>query len=157
MRSVTSRAPAVVAVIVVVSGVVWWRMRASHPTPTAPVQKQDAVRHGATPDRREPEPDVQVLIDNDPRGALRLEGQVVDVDDHPVAGATVVLSSNPPRTATTEADGGFAFDALVARPYTLVARAAHGVAGPVTARLNAKSDPIVLHLRPAAKVTTTVS
>lgn len=157
MRSVTSRALVALAVIVVVSGVVWWRFRASRPTPTATVQKQDAVRHGATPDRREAEPDLPVLIDDDPRGALRLEGQVVDVDDHPVAGATVVLSSNPPRTATTEADGGFAFDALVARPYTLVARAAHGVAGPVTARLSAKSDPIVLHLRPAAKVTITVA
>ncbi len=67
-----------------------------------------------------------------------------------------MLGSNPPRTAITEADGGFAFDALVGRPYTLIARAAQGVAGPVTARLTAKSDPIVLHLHAAAKVTVTV-
>jgi hypothetical protein len=38
----------------------------------------------------------------------------------------------------------------------LVARAKQGIAGPVTARLTAKSDPVVLHLRPAAKVSVTV-
>ena len=67
-----------------------------------------------------------------------------------------MLGANPPRTATTEADGGFAFDALVGRPYTLVARATQGIAGPVTARLTEKSDPVVLHLRPGAKVTVSV-
>ena len=58
------------------------------------------------------------LIDDDPRGELRLEGQVIDENDAPVGGVTVVLGSNPPRTMTSEADGGFAFDALVGRPYT---------------------------------------
>src|SRR6185312_13167442 len=85
-----------------------------------------------------------------------LEGQVVDGDEHPVGGATVVLGSNPPHTATSEADGGFAFDALVGRPYTLIARAKQGIAGPVTARLTDKSDPVVLHLRPGAQVSVTV-
>jgi protocatechuate 3,4-dioxygenase beta subunit len=97
-----------------------------------------------------------VLVDDDPKGTLRLEGEVVDADDRPVAGATVLLGSNPPRTTTTEQDGGFAFDALVARPYTLIARAKQGIAGPVTARLSDKSDPVILHLRAAAKVTVTV-
>lgn len=97
-----------------------------------------------------------VLTDDDPEGALRMEGQVIDADDKPVAGATVVLSSNPPRTTTTEEDGGFAFDGLVGRPYTLTARAVQGVAGPVTAKLTDKSDPIVLQLRPGGRVTVTV-
>ena len=57
----------------------------------------------------------RVMIDDDPKGALRLEGQVIDGDDKPVKGATVVLSSNPPRTDVTEDDGTFAFDALVGR------------------------------------------
>jgi len=99
---------------------------------------------------------MSVLVDDDPRGALRLEGQVVDSEDHPVGGAIVTLGSNPPRTATTEADGGFVFEALIGRPYTLIARAEKGIAGPVTARLTGKSDPVVLHLRPAAKVTISV-
>jgi uncharacterized GH25 family protein len=97
-----------------------------------------------------------VLVDDDPKGTLRLEGQVIDADEHPVAGATVVLGSNPPRTLTTEGDGGFAFDGLVGRPYTLIARAPQGIAGPVTARLTSKSDPVILHLRPGAKVTVSV-
>src|SRR5262249_24459346 len=79
-----------------------------------------------------------------------------DTDDHGVAGATVVIASNPPRSMLTEGDGSFAFDGLLARPYTLIARAAKGVAGPITARLTAKSEPIVLRLRPAAKLTASV-
>ncbi|MCW5808201.1 MAG: carboxypeptidase regulatory-like domain-containing protein, partial [Deltaproteobacteria bacterium] len=93
----------------------------------------------------------------DPKGSLRLEGQVIDADEHPVGGATVVLGSNPPRTATTETDGGFAFDGLVGRSYALIARAPSGVAGPVTAKLTGKSDPVVLRLRPAGKLTVTVT
>jgi uncharacterized GH25 family protein len=97
-----------------------------------------------------------LLVDDDPKGTLRLEGQVLGDSDKPVAGAVVVLSSNPPRTATSEDDGSFAFDRLVARPYTLIARAPAGVAGPVTARLTAKSEPVILHLRPAGAVEVTV-
>jgi uncharacterized GH25 family protein len=139
----------------------WWWLHGSHDkaVPAAPraAQGSDSAR-GARGDRTGDQGgDVSVIVDDDPKGDLRLEGQVVDSDDHPVAGATVILSSNPPRTVTSEADGGFAFDALVGRQYTLLARAKQGVAGPVTARLTAKSDPIVLHLRPAAKVTVTVA
>jgi protocatechuate 3,4-dioxygenase beta subunit len=93
-----------------------------------------------------------VLVDDDPKGSLRLEGQVIDADEKPVAGATVVLASNPPRLATSGEDGGFAFDNLVGRPYTLTARAATGVAGPITAHLTDKSAPVVLRLAPGAKV-----
>lgn len=93
-----------------------------------------------------------VLIDDDPVGTLRLEGQVIDAQQQPVGGATVVLSSNPPRTATTEGDGSFAFDGLVARPYRLQARAPAGVAGPVTAQLAADTEPVVLVLRAASAV-----
>jgi uncharacterized GH25 family protein len=100
---------------------------------------------------------VQVVVDDDPKGDLRLEGVVFDAEEHPVGGATVVLSSNPPREATTEADGGFAFDGLVGRQYTLIARAKAGIAGPVTARLTAKSPPVEMHLRPASKVTVAVA
>ncbi|MGE0869575.1 MAG: collagen binding domain-containing protein [Kofleriaceae bacterium] len=93
------------------------------------------------------------MLDDDPRGTLRLEGQVVAAGDVPVAGATVVLSSNPPRTAVTEADGGFSFDGLIGRPYTLIARAGPmGIAGPITARLSAHSDPVILQLRPGAQL-----
>lgn len=101
--------------------------------------------------------EANILVDDDPVGVLRLEGLVLDADEKPVAGATVVVSSNPRRETTTDTDGGFAFDKLVGRPYTLVARAPGGVGGPVTAKLTATSDPVVLRLRPAGAVTVTVT
>jgi uncharacterized GH25 family protein len=98
-----------------------------------------------------------VYVDDDPPGTLRLEGQVVDDADKPVGGATVVLQSNPPRTTTTEDDGSFAFDKLVGRTYTLVARAPAGIAGPVTARLTGKTEPVILQLRGAGAVEVAVT
>jgi protocatechuate 3,4-dioxygenase beta subunit len=97
------------------------------------------------------------LDDDDPRGTLRLEGLVLAADDHPVAGAIVTLSANPPRTATTDQGGSFVFDGLVARAYRVVARAPEGVAGPVTTRLTEKSDPVVLHLRSGGKLAVAVA
>src|SRR5687767_7474003 len=37
-----------------------------------------------------------VLVDDDPKGELQLEGLVLDGDEKPVGGATVSVSSNPP-------------------------------------------------------------
>jgi uncharacterized GH25 family protein len=151
------------SIAVVLVGVVaflWWRrsepVSSSHSSQSS-TKVIEPTRSPGEPRGEREGPSAPVLVDDDPRGALRLEGQVLDGDERPVAGATVVLASNPPRTATTEADGGFAFDALVGRPYTLVARAPQGIAGPVTTKLTDKSDPVVLHLHPAAKVTVTVS
>ena len=83
------------------------------------------------------------------------QGLVLGADDKPVEGATVVVSTNPSRQTTTDADGSFGFDKLVGRPYTLVARAPTGVGGPVTAKLTATSDPVVLKLRPGGTVKVT--
>ncbi len=148
--------------LVVALLVALWRLRhdrgerdAASVTPK-PAEK---VLRGPRPDPAsgvDRSPQIPLQIDDDPRGALRLEGVVLDADEHPVAGATVVLGANPPRTTTSEADGGFAFDALIGRPYTLVARAPGGIAGPITARLTANSPPVELHLKPAANVTVTV-
>src|SRR3569623_2102599 len=154
------RVLAVIAALVV-GAVAIWALLLRHPShapaaaqvPLTPAHDRGHADRNAQDDRDSLPP---VLGVDDPKGALRPVGQVVDGDEHPVGGATVVLSSNPPRTATTEADGSFAFDALVAHPYTLVARARQGIAGPGTARLSEKSDPVVLHLRPGAKVTVTV-
>src|SRR4051812_38927206 len=129
--------------LIVVGALIFWFTRGGSQKPAEPRAKPDKPVAAGGPKRdqaRDTDVAPPVLIDDDPRGALRLEGQVVDADDHPVVGATVVLASHPPRTAKSGADGGFAFDELVARPYTLVARADQGVAGPITARLTAKSD-----------------
>jgi uncharacterized GH25 family protein len=155
-----NRLVAAVAAIAVATGGWWWRHRRARPEPAAIAATGSAATDPTHRDRPARNGDigvsVRVMIDDDPQGSLRLEGQVIDADEHGVAGATVVITANPPRIAITEADGGFVFEGLVGRPYTLIARAAKGVAGPITARLTAKSDPVVLRLRPAGKLTVTV-
>src|SRR5688500_5500489 len=152
----SKRSLAILAGVVVAAGLAIWlaigRDEAGSQKGTAAAKVQErpgTARGSAAPDRGgggdAPGGGV-ILIDDDPKGALRLEGQVIDAQDDPVGGATVVLSSNPPRTTTTEDDGSFAFDALVGRPYQLVARAPAGVAGPITARLTAESPPVILKL-----------
>jgi uncharacterized GH25 family protein len=115
-----------------------------------------AERPVAGPERGGPPGGGVVLVDDDPRGELRLEGQVIDALGDPVGGATVILASNPSRTTVTETDGSFGFDGLVGRPYQIAARGPGGVAGPVTARLTASSPPVILQLRAASAVTVEV-
>lgn len=119
--------------------------------PPAAPPRSGAIDPGASAPAR-------VYIDDDPAGELRLEGQVIDGEDRGVANATVVLSANPPRTATTEANGTFVFTGLVARPYTLAARApGAGVAGPVTAKLTDHTEPVILKLRAGVKLAVSVT
>jgi len=98
----------------------------------------------------------QVLQDDDPAGTMRLEGLVLGPHNQPVAGAEVIVSSTPQRKTKSGKDGSFFFEKLMAKRYRLVAKSKEGVAGPVTARLNDKSDPVTLRLRPAAKIEVTV-
>lgn len=97
-----------------------------------------------------------LAMDDDPVGDLRLEGQVLGPDDEPAAGALVMLGSVPPRTATAEKDGSFAFDKLIGRTYALSARSGDLVGGPVMHVLREKSDPVVIRLAPGAAVEVTV-
>src|SRR4051794_25102474 len=105
-----NRAIAVIAVIGVAIGAWWWTHRATDATqvgkPAPAAQKPSSSPRG---ERRADEESAQmpVLVDDDPRGALRLEGVVFDSEEHPVQGATVALGANPPRTATTDAGGAF--------------------------------------------------
>jgi len=152
--------------LAVAGAAVWWLFVRSPSRSTKPTEASTATKPvgpdpgagkpGGSRDGDQGGGPMAVLVDDDPRGPLRLEGQVIDAEDKPVAGATIVLSSNPPRSATSGEDGSFAFDELVGRPYTLTARAAQGVAGPVTAKLTDKSDPVVLRLRAGPKVVVTV-
>ena len=93
----------VVGLALVIAGLLavwWWRRDRGQPaaTPTAVVQPTtgDAAHRPPPPsgagDREAPLP---VLIDDDPRGELRLEGQVLDASERPVAGAVVVLELDP--------------------------------------------------------------
>ncbi len=141
---------------------IWWTHRGSSSEAAKPVADRGSehapdlgIKHQER--GRTGEVDLHVMIDDDPRGAMVLEGQVVDKTMQGIKGATVVLSSHPPRTTISQDDGTFSFDHLVGRPYTLTARTETDIAGPVTARLTAKSDPVILKLRPGAKLTVTVT
>ena len=93
-----------------------------------------------------------VRYDADPPGIMRIEGQVVTDDLAPVAGAVVTITTVPPRTVTTEADGAFAFENLPPRQFGLIATSDKGVAGPVPARPRETRDPVLLKVQPAASL-----
>lgn len=93
-------------------------------------------------------PEVRLTNEVDPKGTLRLEGQVVDADEKPVGGVTVAISTVPPRFATTEGDGSFTFDGLIARSFSVSGRKGGDVAPAVTVALTAKSEPVILRLVP---------
>jgi uncharacterized GH25 family protein len=94
--------------------------------------------------------------DVDPQGPLQLEGQVLDDHDDPVEGAEVWLSSSPERTTKSDADGGFTFDKLVGRRYSVSARTGEMVGGPITQVLTSTSQPVVIRLRKGAALTVRV-
>lgn len=93
---------------------------------------------------------------DEPEGALRLEGQVIDAEQLPVAGARVTLNTVPPRAIHTEANGTFTFEHLIPRTYSLHARHGALVAEPVEARLTSTTEPIILVVRVAATIEVSV-
>ena len=100
--------------------------------------------------------DHAIFREDDPTGALRLEGQVINADEKPVGGAIIAIDTNPPRTVTSEADGSFVFDHLMGRDYKLEAHADDGYAGPAYLRLAEDTEPVILRLGPGASVTVEV-
>ncbi|MDX2089848.1 MAG: sigma-70 family RNA polymerase sigma factor [Kofleriaceae bacterium] len=101
--------------------------------------------------------EVPAFHDDDPKGPLRLEGQVIDDKDAPVAGAFVAIDTNPPRVVETEADGGFVFEELIPRDYRLEATAGDGYAGPARLRLDEKPEPVTLRLHRAGTLEVSVT
>jgi protocatechuate 3,4-dioxygenase beta subunit len=93
----------------------------------------------------------------DPEGTLLLEGQVLDEGDEPVAGAQVWISSQPERTATTEADGSFSFDHLLPREYAVSARSEDAIGGPVNVKVGPGMEPVVVRLREGASLVVRVT
>jgi RNA polymerase sigma factor (sigma-70 family) len=101
--------------------------------------------------------ELPTIHDDDPKGTLRLEGQVIDEHDAPVARAMVAIDSNPPMVVETETDGGFVFEGLIRRDYRLEATAGDRYAGPARLRLGDKPEPVTLRLRKGGTVEVTVT
>jgi protocatechuate 3,4-dioxygenase beta subunit len=97
------------------------------------------------------------ILDEDPEGKILLEGQVQGPDGAGVGGAKVWITSVPPRTTTTEADGSFSFDKLVGRTYVLGASSGDLIGGPLQYKVTDNPDPVVLRLVEGATVIATVT
>ncbi|HTL36711.1 MAG TPA: sigma-70 family RNA polymerase sigma factor [Kofleriaceae bacterium] len=95
--------------------------------------------------------------DDDPKGTLRLEGQVIDEHDAPVADAVVAIDANPPIVVHTGGDGGFEFEGLIRRDYRIEATADDRYAGPARLRLSDKPEPLTLRLKRGGTVEVTVT
>jgi hypothetical protein len=80
-------------------------------------------------------------------GELRLEGQVLDGAERPLAGAEVALETRPRAVTTSEADGYFAFDGLAAGDYTIVAHSDDRRTARVSVALTRTSEPVILRVR----------
>ncbi len=85
------------------------------------------------------------------QGLLSLRGQVVNEAGEPVNDAVVVISTVPPTTTRTGADGRFSFDKLLGRTYELSARAGTMVGSDSRWRPGT-TEPLVLQLRAGAAV-----
>ncbi|RKG82712.1 carboxypeptidase-like regulatory domain-containing protein [Corallococcus terminator] len=97
-----------------------------------------------------------LVPDEDRPGGFHVQGLVLDPEELPVEGATVVLDTSPPRSVRTGKDGTFDITGLSPRAYQVVARHGSLLAGPVGLWLNDETQPLVLHLRPAASLEVTV-
>jgi protocatechuate 3,4-dioxygenase beta subunit len=134
---------------------VWCHGRGSSSAPAATTHRGvTPAAANVTPANELAQPALR--FDDDPRGTLRLEGQVIDTDDHPIGGATVVIDANPPREVQTEGDGSFAFRDLTPRAYRVAARAGDASAGPVALQLTTTTEAVILRMRPSARIAVAV-
>jgi hypothetical protein len=160
------RVPLIAAAIARLAFLIWFfalrgggggkKEHAPAPTAASDPWAKPAVK---TPDRSAaPQPGAPIFLrDADPVGGLRLEGQVLDADDRPVAGAEVWLGSVPPKSTRSQGDGSFAFDKLVGRVYELEARKGDDVGGPIAYTLTSASDPAIVHVRHGVALTVIVT
>lgn len=88
----------------------------------------------------------ETSFDDDPPGQFTMIGQVLDQDGEGVGGADVWLSSNPPRTVVSEADGSFTIDKLLARTYWVSARKGELVGGPAASPMGASAEPVIIRM-----------
>lgn len=128
---------------------------AATPAPTKAKKPPPTPAPSASENPQAPPP--ELVFDDDPKGPLLLEGQVLDSADTPVADAQVTIDSNPRRTVKTESDGSFAIGELLPRSYTLTARHGDRVGGPVMHLLSDKSEPVAIRLVAGSRLTVTTT
>ena len=160
----------VIALIVVIAAVLgtrwlgWWGGKGDKPgggsdsvaaidrgSANVPPVKPVANRSHSAPSHE------QIVFDDDPKGKLRIEGQVIDDKDQGVAGAQVAIDSNPPMVVTTETGGNFVFEGLIPRDYRIEATRGEGYAGPARLRLTDKVEPVTLRMKQGGTIEVSVT
>ena len=144
----------VVVVVVAVVAVVAWRLLRS--------PSDDPDEHAVEPPRRAtivkqgpavlPEPRERTATD----GLLRLEGQVIDEQQRPVAGAHVAIQERDGKTAISDAGGSFVIEGLHPRQYMLVAATDELASALTFAQLSETSEPVTIHVRAAGALIVSV-
>ena len=135
----------------------WGGSTPAHPVATAKSPPR------ATPPKPAPAPAtasahaLPTVHDADPKGTLRLEGQVIDEHDAPVAHAMVAIDANPPIVVETESDGAFVFEGLIRRDYRIEATARELYGGPARLRLSDKPEPVTLRMHEGGSVEVAVT
>ena len=119
----------------------------AHPA-RAPIALRAAIGPRGVPVAATGEPDAP--------GILRMQGQVIDPAEAPIAGAVVAIDTNPPRTTTTDVNGVFVFPGLRQRIYTLEAQGQGLYAGRVATTVPTTGEPVVLRARGATTLEITV-
>lgn len=149
----------VAALLVVAVGIwlFWLRDRGEPKDKVATTPRSAEVKPTTTPAKTETAEAPRGMatkwsLDVDVDGPLSLEGQVVGLDGKGVGGATVWLSSVPPRSIKAEDDGTFTFEKLVGRTYVLTASSGDLISAPATYKLTATSDPLKISLAEGAIV-----
>ncbi len=158
---------ATIALLAVVAALLWWYRSRGDGAAKKPVAEETAPKTPATPRPHAEEQraaaggadprGVYLAMDADPAGNLRLEGQVIDDNGDPVAGAVVFIDARPPKNTTAGEDGSFSFEAMVGRRYAVRARADDQVGGPVVTTLTANSDPVIVRVHAGSKMAVTVA
>jgi protocatechuate 3,4-dioxygenase beta subunit len=154
----------VVLLAALAGGAIYWKSRGKTDATSAAKRAVEGAGPTAPTSAAKPKPgeaaapavDLSLRLDDDPKGPLRLEGQVIDEDEHPVAGAIVAIDANPPREVKTEADGAFVFDALLQRGYRIEAHKDDLHGGPVSVNVVAKTEPVTVRLVAGVSLDVTV-
>jgi AcrR family transcriptional regulator len=138
-----------VVLLALLMGLLSWRHTRTAETQISPAGRLPiAVRSSVGP-RGLP---MVATAEPDAPGALRMQGQVIDAAEAPIAGAIVAIDTHPARTAITDANGVFVFPALRQRVYTLEAQGRGLYAGPVSTAVSTTGEPVVLRARPGTTV-----
>jgi protocatechuate 3,4-dioxygenase beta subunit len=151
--------PILLVLVLLVGGVIWYlsRPQAAPAVKRAPAATPTLIKKAAPPvGESGAPPRLQLAFDDDPAGSLRLEGRVEDADGNSVGGATVSISTVPPRQVTTEADGSFAFTSLLPRTYAVDARQGNRHGGPIEVRVSDQPEPLRIQLAAAVTLELTV-